>query len=99
MRYMVGGRLGIRSQYSSKALNQELRTMKITDGEGRIGEEIEFAYKRPDLPDCQRCENGTKCNCAVYAVSDIPEGITCACMGFLNCPECPRERSGLIMFG
>ena len=73
---------------------------EVDDGQGRHTlAEVEHAAYRPDLPDCARCVNGTKCNCAVYVVpflSGDAGPIACGCMGFLSCPECPRRRSGLI---
>ena len=68
--------------------------MRFHDGKGRYGAEIEQAAKRPDLAPCARCDSGTKCNCEVYGYGGL-----CSCMGFLSCPECPRECSGFIVAG
>ena len=65
----------------------------VTDGAGREGwEAITFAHRRPDLPHCERCNDGDLCNCQVYDASHV-----CACMGFLSCPVCPRARSGMLI--
>ena len=70
--------------------------MKFHDGQGREGAEIELAATRPDLPHCATCDDGKKCNCAVYWKPGVPD-MACACMGFLGCPDCPRKRSGFIV--
>lgn len=58
-------------------------------------EEIHHAAHRPDLPDCPTCDNGTACQCTVLNRKGQETG-WCGCMGFLSCPDCPREMSGMI---
>lgn len=50
-------------------------------------EEYQRVRYRPDLPPCTRCDSGTKCYCEVYGGHG-----PCACMGFTDCPDCPRGR-------
>lgn len=82
--------------------------MKISDGRGNDSiEAIQFAAERPDLPDCSVCENGTACYCVMRSRSmadeeraDIyDEPIACACMGFIGCSNCDRQRSGFVILG
>ena len=41
------------------------------------------------MDDCDRCDNGRKCNCQVYPPS---KPTPCCVYGLVSCPECGRQR-------
>lgn len=88
-------------------IEKELEWIREKGAEARAKREEKPFFERTEeeledgMPYCARCHNGTKCNCQVQFPNGegAPEGLWCACIGFISCPECPRKRNPIYFVG